>query len=252
MECKVESTDFSHCGDSLRRNRLESPVRNVFNELNRLGVFARGSFGKAAMDESQDSISRWIERIKGGDEESARRLWERYFAKLVSHARRKLKQSPRRAADEEDVALSAFHSFCRAAEAGRFPDLAGRDALWRLLLQMTARKAVDQVRYETRQRRGGGNVQGESAFQLPGGEGDGVGIGEAAGKEPTPEFAAILAEECENRLKQLEDDDLRGMAVAKMEGYSNAEIAERFDCSLRTVERRLNLIRRTWERELSP
>ena len=46
----------------------------------------------------------------------------------------------RRAADEEDVALSAFDSFCRGAEQGRFPQLDGRDDLWHLLVVITVRK----------------------------------------------------------------------------------------------------------------
>ena len=54
------------------------------------------------------------------------------------------------------MALSAFDSFCRSAEQGRFPDLADRDSLWRLLVVMTARKATHLRRDEGRQKRGGG------------------------------------------------------------------------------------------------
>jgi len=85
-------------------------------------------------------------------------LWERYFARLVGLARQKLRSTPRRAADEEDVALSAFDSFCRQAEAGRFPQLLDRDNLWRLLVTVTARKAFHLIRDKNRQKRGGGVV----------------------------------------------------------------------------------------------
>src|ERR1043165_1882401 len=84
------------------------------------------------------SITRWIGQLKAGDPVAAQLLWERYFRRLVGLARKKLDGAPRRMADEEDVALSAFDSFCRGAEHGRFPRLEDRDDLWRLLVVITA------------------------------------------------------------------------------------------------------------------
>nr|MCU0979177.1 ECF-type sigma factor [Pirellulaceae bacterium] len=52
-------------------------------------------------------------------------------------------------------------------------------------------------------------------------------------------------------LERLPDADLRTLAVAKLEGYANAEVAERLGCSMRTVERRLRLIRDLWRAEES-
>ena len=98
-------------------------------------------------------VTHWIQEVKKGDSDAASALWERYFERLVRLARSKLDGMPRRIADEEDVALAAFHSFCKAAAGGRFPDLADRDGLWRLLLQMTARKTVDLIRYNAREKR---------------------------------------------------------------------------------------------------
>jgi len=63
-----------------------------------------------------------------------RKLWERYFRRLVGLARKKLRAAPRRAADEEDVALSAFDSFCRGAKLDRFPQLHDRLDVWQLLV----------------------------------------------------------------------------------------------------------------------
>lgn len=74
-------------------------------------------------------------------------------------------------------------------------------------------------------------------------------MADVVGDTPTPEFAAMMAEECRRLLEKLADADLRALALAKMEGYRNEEIAEQFDCSMRTVERRLHLIRKKWERE---
>ena len=76
---------------------------------------------------SEGSVSRWLTGVQEGDSAAVQKLWGRYFPRLVSLARLKIRGSPRRAADEEDVALSAFDSFCRNAEQGRFPDLVDRD-----------------------------------------------------------------------------------------------------------------------------
>src|SRR5689334_5020484 len=70
-----------------------------------------------------DSVTNWLGRLTGGDPAAAGPLWDRYFPRLVELARARLRAFPRRAADEEDVALSAFDSFCRDAAAGRFPRL---------------------------------------------------------------------------------------------------------------------------------
>jgi hypothetical protein len=70
-------------------------------------------------------------------------------------AHRKLKGIPRQEADEEDVALSGMASFCRCAAAGRFPQLNDRHDLWKLLVEITRRKAVAQMTRHYAQKRGG-------------------------------------------------------------------------------------------------
>ena len=112
---------------------------------------------------SDDSVTQWIDRIKTGDQRAAEQIWHRYFEKLVRYATKKLSGSPRRVADEEDVALSAFGSFYRNAAAGRFPILHDRDDLWKIMFTITERKALDQVKFHRRLKRGGGKVRGESA-----------------------------------------------------------------------------------------
>src|SRR6516165_9409848 len=103
----------------------------------------------------EGSVTRWIGLLQNGDPAAAQRLWERYFASLVRLARRRLGQAARAAADEEDVALCAFHSFCRRAAGGRFPQLQDRHDLWRLLVAFTARKANHLLRDEGRLKRRG-------------------------------------------------------------------------------------------------
>jgi DNA-directed RNA polymerase specialized sigma24 family protein len=190
------------------------------------------------------SVTALVERVKAGDHEAVRLLWQRYYPRLVGLARKRLRSAPRRVADEEDAALSAFDSFCRRAEQGQFPDLKDRDSLWALLVVLTARKAADLVKHLHREKRGGGKVDGDSAFRPAGGDSSGGGFDDLEGDDPTPEEAAILAEEVEDLLGRLRDPALRQVAVWKLEGSTNAEIAERQGCSLPTVERRLAIIRR--------
>ena len=189
------------------------------------------------------SVTTLVESLKGGDREAATALWRRYYPRMVALARKKLRSAPRRVADENDAALSAFDSFCRRAEQGQFPDLTGRDALWALLVVLTARKVADLIKHAGRQKRGGQHAA-EIDLGSTASADHPAGIGGVACGEPTPEEAAILAEEVQTLLARLPDANLRAVAVWKLEGFTNAEIADRLGCSGPTVERRLALIRR--------
>ena len=187
-----------------------------------------------------NSVMIWIGRLREGDRDAAQKLWEDYFQRLVGLARKKLQGVPRRMADEEDVAISAFDSFCQGVRGNRFPQLNDREDLWHLLVTITARKAVDLRHYANRKKRGGGVVHVEDADVAAGEE---ALMDQIVGREPTPEFAAQVAEECQRLLDGLDDPELRSVALWKMEGYTNEEIAERLACVPRTVERKLKLIR---------
>jgi DNA-directed RNA polymerase specialized sigma24 family protein len=196
---------------------------------------------------SAASVTTWVEQLRAGNRAAARHLWDRYFPRLVGLARRKLRGLPRRAADEEDVALSALASFCRGAEQGRFPRLEDRDDLWALLMVITARKAIDLRQREGRQKRGGGRVGGESVLDELLGDEDGArGISQKVGKEPTPEIAAQVAEQFRVLLALLPNEEVRSVALRKMEGYTHDEIAAAIGCAVVTVGRRVELIRSVW------
>jgi RNA polymerase sigma factor (sigma-70 family) len=193
-----------------------------------------------------------MRRLPSGDPAAAQQLWQRYFQDLVRLARRHLGRTLRRAADEEDVALSAFDSFCRGAAAGRFPQLQDRDDLWQVLVVVTTRKAIDLVHHERRRKRGGGNVLDEAAYRgSAGSPAEPPDLGLIIGREPTPAFAAEVAEELERLLARLPDAPLRALALLKLEGYTNEEIATQLGCAVSTVQRRLRLIRGAWEQERS-
>lgn len=183
------------------------------------------------------SVTTWIHALSQGDDDVAQHLWERYFQRMVELARNKLRAASTRAADEEDVALSAFHSFCVAAGERRFPRLANRDDLWQVLVMLTARKALDQRKYALRKKRSDANTRPL----------DDAAIDSVIGTDPDPAFAAMVADEFRHLLEKLGDDQLRQVALHKLEGHSNEDIAAQMNCTVRTIGRRLALIRDLWE-----
>lgn len=190
----------------------------------------------------EGSITGWYTSLQDGNRGAAQQLWERFAQRLVGLARVRLRPATRQGADEEDVALSAFDSFCRAAEQGRFPQLRDRTGLWQLMVTITLRKVSDQVVHERRQKRGGGGVLREADL---GGPDD--PFEQALSREPTPQMAAEMTDQCQRLLGRLDDDELRAIALYKLDGYTDQEIADKLGCARSTVARRLRLIRDLWQ-----
>ncbi len=188
------------------------------------------------IDTPPGSVSRLLGGLREGDEEAVRQLWRRYFQPLVRLARGRLSAHVCGVRDAEDVALDAFAELCQRVNgrgsAGGFPRLHNRTHLWKLLACFAARRAFDLARKEQRRRRVVGDeaLLGEEGFEP------------FAGREPTPEFSAAVAD----LLECLPSDELRALALAKMEGCTNAEAGRRLGRSLSTVERKLQVIRLFW------
>jgi DNA-directed RNA polymerase specialized sigma24 family protein len=198
---------------------------------------------------STGSVTYWICQLKAGDRAAAQHLWQRYFHRLVRLARHKLQGSPRLVADEEDVALSAFATFCRRAEQGCFPRLFDRDDLWQLLLVITTRKALNQIGQERRQKRGGAGPH-QRAVPAAAAEAEEPVWEQLISPEPTPEVAAQVAEEYQRLLSILGEPELRSIALWKLEGDTTGQIAAKLRRAPRTIERKLRLIRQLWAKEL--
>jgi DNA-directed RNA polymerase specialized sigma24 family protein len=223
------------------RDRFSSAFSSVWDRRRRADIEGR-------FMSSLSAVSMWLVQLKDGDPGAAQQLWDTYFLRMVRAARCKLHGSHVRMADEEDVALSAFKSFCRGTQDGRFPQSQEHEDPWPLLLALTNHKAIDLVRYERRIKRGGTGQQ-PSPLVDPGEAADaGIGLSQLIGKEPDPEVTFQIAEECQDMLDRFSDTILRAIALWKMEGFTSEEIAAKLDCTTRTVERKLQLIRRQWER----
>lgn len=197
-------------------------------------------------DDSDDDVTGWIKRIRTGDEEAAQLLWDRYAEDIVEVAKRSMKGASRRVEDEEDVAMIAFRSFLAGVTAGRFPELDRREQLWRLLLVITTRKAAAVIEKASRQKRGGGQVRGDSAM-IEHEESALDGFDQLESEKPTPLFAAAIADEARRLLASL-DETSQKIAALKMEGYTHDEVADKLGVNTRTIERRLRAIREQWQK----
>jgi RNA polymerase sigma factor (sigma-70 family) len=157
-----------------------------------------------------------------------------YFDRLVGLARQRLQNLPGMASHDEDVALRSFYSVYRRIRDPERPlQLAGRDDLWRLLATRTISRAIDLIRRHR---------QGEVPY--------GDDVQHLLAREPTPEEAAEMADECRRLLDLLTEPELRQVALWKVEGFTNEEIAAKLDCVPRTIERKVARIRLLWKHEL--
>jgi DNA-directed RNA polymerase specialized sigma24 family protein len=192
---------------------------------------------------SDGSVTRWLLGLRDRDADSIREIWQRYFQRLVELARRQLHGRAWLGTDEQDVALSALHSFIQRTARGDFPNLDGRDELWRLLTVITRRKALNVIRGALTKRAGEGKV-----VELD------LVLHQTLPEEPTPEQIAELLDEANQFLNVVlprHDGKLRVVALRKLNGEENAQIARQLGVSRRTVERKLELIRLLWESEES-
>jgi len=195
---------------------------------------------------SEHSVTTWLGLLRDGDHQAAQPLWERYFASLVEIARGRLNGTSRAVADEEDVAISAFQSFCHAAADGRFPRLTDRSDLWQILVMLTARKAHQERRKQWTAKRGGHDTP-DGRRTAPPEPLNEIVLDDIVGNEPDPAFASQIAENFDRLIARLPDDLLRRLARLRLEGHTVPEIAQRENVSVRTIERKIALIRGFWE-----
>jgi RNA polymerase sigma factor (sigma-70 family) len=199
--------------------------------------------------ESGHSMTRLIKLLRAEDKTvrdmAASMIWQRYFRDLLDLARQNLDKRVRIRADEEDVLQSMFQSFCARQGRGEF-DLADRDELWRLLVTITLRKARNAVRDHRRDRRDIAREQTLSVSDEGGRSVPGWALEQMDASVPSPGEAVVLNEALELRLQSLDNPELRQIALWRLEGYTNQEIADRMGCTVRAVERKLERIRTKW------
>lgn len=194
---------------------------------------------------SNSSITQWIVDLRNKDIDATRKIWNRFVDRLTLIANKRLRNSKCRITDGEAVAADAFSDFFMRGP-DEFGKLVDRNDLWQILVVITERRAIDAIRRESNQRRGGGKVFGEdNGFEAVDGQCKDWLNSFPASDNP-PDIELMLIEAFEERLSRLDSELLRQIAIDKMHGLSNLEIAETHHISLRSVERKLALIRQTW------
>lgn len=189
------------------------------------------------------SITNFLGNLRAGNRDAAHELWNRFCPRLLALARQTLSGRLPRGADPEDAVQSAFISFWQQAERGDIAGEMDRVQLWNLLGLITVRKALKQLQRERAQKRGGGRIVSEQA--LAGNDGRPMSLENLAAAIPAPDFDLV----CDDLLRML-DEDQRTIALYRLLGYKNREIAEFLNVAERTVERKLLLIRAIWEQEI--
>lgn len=191
-------------------------------------------------DAAEGSVTAWLDGLRAGDERAAREVYDRIFSRVVNFAKRRISPGIGRSFDEEDAANEAIASLYRGIAAGRFEKLDDRHDLWRILSAILRRKVTGQLRRQRAQKRGNGNVLGESVFA------EAAGFDVIADPGLAPEQFAMVEELSQVLFESLRDDVQRLVAKRRLEGYTTSDIARELCVTERTVERKLQLIRQVW------
>lgn len=181
------------------------------------------------------SITQVVNSMRRGNEDAFTKLWEKYFSRMVQVAFSKFGRHRGRSVDAEDVALSAFGHFCHDVAEGAFPWIKDRQSLWPVLVTITARRAARLSRDEMRQKRSILRRDGRPIQSL-----------DLISRSLPPDESMLLDEQVTILLDALRTPLLRTVATLKMEGLTNEQVAKELGIAVRSVERKLNVIRQIW------
>lgn len=188
--------------------------------------------GAAAVSNDR-STTYWVDQLKAGNPQAQREVVDRCWHLVVQQARQRLGKPI--VSDAEDVAISVFDSFFRRTAEGRYPELSDGNELRQLFLTITRNKALEHLRRESRQKRGG------NAVRLPERE-------DMAVEQKHPALEAEWNDQCKWLLQCL-DESLREVALLRLQGGDVKDISAQLGMPQRTVERKLSLVREVWMRE---
>ena len=189
------------------------------------------------MDET-DPIADWIRRWGAGDQQAAELLFARYAAHLTQVAEQHLSRKVAAREGAEDVVQSVFRTFFRRSAGGEFR-IDSSAELWRLLVQITLRKARAYGRQHTAGVR-------DVAAEAPGG--GAALLTQALAHEPGPAEAAALVDQIEEMLRGL-PGLYCDLLQLRLEGHSVSDTAVRLGVSRRTVHRGLHLLQQRLTRD---
>jgi DNA-directed RNA polymerase specialized sigma24 family protein len=199
---------------------------------------------------SAGSLTLCVQNLRSPDsqqrDEAARIIWERFSTRLQSLVRRHLDNRIRRREDEQDVLQSMYASFCAGQLEGNCTP-SSREELWKLLVRITMCKVVNTAHRHMAARR---DVRRERPEPKAHKAGDSLFprwmLEYVDRAQPSPEEKLIVLEEIK-RLLQALPEELRSIVIWKLEGFTNADIASKMGRTVRSVELKMQLIRKRLE-----
>lgn len=198
--------------------------------------------------DTNGSVTSWLRLLEQGDDDAAQRLWDRYSSEMHKVAQRRMHRLKQRdIVDEEDVVVGAFAAVCLAARKGQLQTVLNRTDLWGLMVVATLQKIGQRVQYTE-----AGKRQADKLIrQADGLDEFGSRLERVACDADGPQSEAVHAERVEQLMARLPNPDLRALAILKLAGHTNDEIAKELGFTRRTIQRMLNLIRISWDDLLS-
>ena len=202
-----------------------------------------GSLSFISDPEFNRSAINWINKLSEGDKCAQEILFKKFFSRLISLAKSKMHEMNTVPRDEEDVAVSAFRSFCSGIEGGEF-SVDNEGELWAILFTITTRKACAERRRQYAEKRGGGKA---TIRQSDGEEDDDV-FEAVAGREPSPELAQAMADAADELLAIFENSSKqRQVLEMKLQGYTVSEISKATGLTESNIHKHLKNIRNKLE-----
>jgi RNA polymerase sigma-70 factor (ECF subfamily) len=180
-----------------------------------------------------------MSRLRRGDTDAEAAVFNRFAARLIALARKRLNGQIRQKIDPEDVLQSVYKSFFVRQAQGQFV-LDDWDALWALLTLITARKCGRWIDFFHAERR-------DVRLEDPAHAGNGLEAA-ALARDPGPVEAAVLTETLKELLGGLSNSH-RDIVSLGLQGYTTPEISEKVGRSERTVNRVLQSIGKKLERD---
>ena len=180
-------------------------------------------------------LSQW----RGGDQDAAQSLFDRYARRLAALAEKNLSQKLAARVDGEDIVQSVFRTFFQRSACGEFR-IHNSVEIWQLLVTITLAKVRSEARRHTAEKR---NVEAEVHGSIH------EWLPQAIETEPGPAEAAALVDEIESILNGL-PDEYSQILTLRLEGRSRSEIAETIGVTRQTVSRVLAGMQRRLERNM--
>lgn len=197
------------------------------------------------MNDSEDDTTLWLKQLAAGDPDAADRFWRQYAIPLERLASGRLSPALQRRVGAEDILQSVCRTFFRRSRSGEY-ELTEPEQLWRLLCAITVNKVHQCARFHFRQRRG---IQFERNDLSQSNDSVDSPVERAESPEGSVEEAVAFVDQMEVFLSSLGEEE-RQLIQYRLDGLSHREIADKMNCTERTVRRIVAFVRNRWEKSL--